>query len=688
MRATLLVLLLQLAIVTSASAQDTLRRVEGSAVTITGTPRPLDSLPIATSYRKLEPTQNTSTTSLESALRTVPGVQIDNRNNYALGDRITIRGIGARSFFGTRGIRVLKDGIPLTFADGQTNLELIDPTQLQSVQALHGPAASIFGNASGGALLIQTLVPPAPGTLARGNATFGSWGSHRFSGALGSVSEELAYGAYITLDSMHGYRDWSGVNTTHMGAQAMYTLEEDLFRVMLDNVSFTAHNPGAIDQRSLDTNRRMAVANNVTKKTGKDGRQAQIGVNWTHLLDGSSIDASGYAITRNITNPTPQQVVELDRNLLGVRLGWSKPRASAQASNEETFAESISFAATLDAQYQTDARIEHSNDSGRAGILQTDQDERIFNIGIGAQTALPLFSDISAAAGLRYDMINFSAKDKFITESNPDESGDVSMSSISPSFGLLYTGIEDLHFFANATQSFETPTSTELANQPDGSGGYNKELLPQKTLSIEFGFRGLIADVHRYNLTFFTASITDALIPFESPGQEGRTFYRNAGEITNKGVEVEIIAEPFQGLTARLGYTYVDSRFTDFITANDTLNGNAQPGVHPHLGALELAYEAPFGLRLSASTKYASTVAVNDKNTMFSPEYTLVDMKVSYPFMLAEMKDHTISMEPYLHVNNLFNRKYVSSFAINAFGNRYYEPAPERSIYAGIEVRL
>ena len=385
----------------------------------------------------------------------------------------------------------------------------------------------------------------------------------------------------------------------------------------------------------------------------------------------------------------------LDRNLVGGRITFESPRTIDVMGNSGLATEQTSpwhsmfdWSAVLDVQYQMDERIEHANDTGNMGVLQTDQEENIMNIGLGAHATVPLLSTLNATAGLRYDLLNFTAKDRLITETNPDESGDVSMSAFSPSFGLLYTGIDEHHFFANASLNFETPTSTELANQPNGSGGYNAELDPQHTTSIEAGWRGSFANTIRYNVALFTALIQDALIPFQVAGQEGRDFYRNAGEITNKGVELELIADLLPSLRATLGYTYVDSKFTDYITASDTLNDNAQPGVHPQIGTLDLMYHPDFGLNLNATVKYAAKVAVNDANTSYSPEYTVVDLKASRLIELKELEKYTIRIEPFVHVNNLFNRKYIGSFAINAFGGRYYEPAPERTIVAGIHVLM
>src|SRR5687768_4184613 len=219
MRSTLFVLLLLLSI--DASAQDSLRRVSSTPITVSGVASPVVSLPISRTNRRIEPVQTLTSNSLEQAVRAVPGVQIDNRNNYALGDRITMRGIGARSFFGTRGIRVMKDDIPLTFADGQTNLEILDPSQLASVRVLHGPTASIFGNASGGTLLFGSVQPPSPGRIVLAAATVGWWGDERDGGSLGHAGDDLAYGAYVTVDGVSGYRDWGGMSALHFGTQAM-----------------------------------------------------------------------------------------------------------------------------------------------------------------------------------------------------------------------------------------------------------------------------------------------------------------------------------------------------------------------------------------------------------------------------------------------------------------------------------
>jgi iron complex outermembrane recepter protein len=686
MRSTLIVLVLLLAF--DANAQDSLRRVSGSTVTVSGVASPVDSLPISTSYRRIEPTQTLTSNSLEQAVRAVPGVQIDNRNNYALGDRITMRGIGARSFFGTRGIRVIKDDIPLTFADGQTNLEIIDPSQLASVQVLHGPASSIFGNASGGTLIFKSSLPPSPGELVKVGATFGSLGQRRIIASIGRTGESAAYGFYFAHDTLQGYRDWSGMRALHLGGQALLSFHEDALRLSFDNVSFSAQNPGALSQKLLDSNRRTAYAPNVRQKTGKDGHQSQVGL--TYLMNGPfEWTNSLFGVFRNVTNPTPQQIVDLDRSMFGFRTSLetsvNKDLSDTSAISRFFDQHNTRIGLFADLKYQLDSRLESSNDSGRRLARQTDQQETILNLGVGLNAGATMFGGVYLFSSLRYDAIHFEATDNLVTPDNPDNSGSVTMSYLSATGGAVLEWTKNHRISISAAQGLETPTSTELANRPDGSGGYNNELQPQVVTTLDLVLRGRISELFDYNVTGFNTMIYDALIPFQVAGQEGRDFYRNAGTINNRGVEVELATEPLESFRAALGYTYIFSTFEDYTVGAVSYARNRQPGVHPHLGSLDLTYIPLEGLSLNAAVRYAAKVAVNDANTFYSSEYTVADFKASYEYIFG-LSTRSLRVLPFVHVMNVFDRKYIGSFAINAFGGRYYEPSPERTIYAGIQV--
>src|SRR5690554_7351132 len=87
---------------------------------------------------------------LSESLVNMPGLQVQNRQNYAQDLQISVRGFGARSTFGVRGVRLYVDGIPATMPDGQGQTSNIDISSIDHVEVLRGPFSALYGNSSGG----------------------------------------------------------------------------------------------------------------------------------------------------------------------------------------------------------------------------------------------------------------------------------------------------------------------------------------------------------------------------------------------------------------------------------------------------------------------------------------------------------------------------------------------------------
>src|SRR3954470_8976512 len=117
--------------------------------------------------------------SLDEALWLIPGLSVSNRNNPSQDPRISIRGFGARSAFGVRGIRVLRDGLPLTLPDGQTPVDYLDLESVGSIEVMRGSASSLYGNAGGGVVDIRTSDPPPVPVSGEVRAWTGAFGSRR-----------------------------------------------------------------------------------------------------------------------------------------------------------------------------------------------------------------------------------------------------------------------------------------------------------------------------------------------------------------------------------------------------------------------------------------------------------------------------------------------------------------------------
>jgi iron complex outermembrane receptor protein len=145
----------------------------------------------------------------------------------------------------------------------------------------------------------------------------------------------------------------------------------------------------------------------------------------------------------------------------------------------------------FDFQRQRDDRVNFGNTAGRPDTVRAlDQLERVTEVGPFVQGALQLSPHATLTAGVRYDWVQFRVTDRLITPANPDDSGDRLMRALSGSLGLAVNPAREVTVYANVGSSFETPTTTELANRPDTAGGFNPVLDPQTAWTYEVGARG------------------------------------------------------------------------------------------------------------------------------------------------------------------------------------------------------
>jgi iron complex outermembrane receptor protein len=254
---------------------------------------------------------------------------------------------------------------------------------------------------------------------------------------------------------------------------------------------------------------------------------------------------------------------------------------------------------------------------------------------------------------------------------------------VNPTLGLSWRPAEAVDVYAHYATSFQTPTTTELANRPDGAGGFNPILEPEKTRSYEIGLRGRIGDRFTYQLAAFTAEVTDELIGFQVPDFPARTFFRNAGSARHRGFEAAIAVAPVADLTARFSYSLTEAEFRDYRVGDEGFDGNRIPGIAPHRVEGILAWD-PRGWYAEVDGRYLSRMQVNDANTATSPPYAVFDIRAGFDALDVL----GLGLAPFAGVNNVLDRSFNTSVAINAFGGRYYEPGPPRSLFAGVRLIL
>src|SRR5205085_1568132 len=188
---------------------------------------------------------------MDEVLRAVPGVQVDNRFNWALGERISVRGFGGRAQFGVRGVRVLVDGIPATLPDGQTNLNSVDLGSLGRAEIMRGPASALYGNASGGVIQLETEAPSGKIHEERIKTTAGENGLLRLQGIVSGTMVPATYLVSGARLHFNGYRDWNDATSSYANSRITFSGATDELKLVLNGLDYSAKNPGGLTAAEL-----------------------------------------------------------------------------------------------------------------------------------------------------------------------------------------------------------------------------------------------------------------------------------------------------------------------------------------------------------------------------------------------------------------------------------------------------
>ena len=650
-------------------------------LTVTRVPEWLKRAPLAVARLGREALSRARLTiSLDEALQEIPGIYVANRHNFALDERIAIRGFGSRSNFGVRGIKILLDGVPQTLPDGQSQLSNVELGALDRVELLRGSASSRYGNAAGGVIAFYSRpapqVPLAQAIRIEGG-TFGTfkWQS-RTAFRSGSVGGTVSLSRLTTDGSRQHSR--ADIRKANAALEWIVSGRTALGLNLALSDSPTAENPGALTEAEHAANPDSAGVNSIVRDARKDVNQQQLALTLRHSDRAGRYSASLYGFHRDLFNPIATNVViDLDRWAGGIRLDGSRRLGDMTA------------AVGLDLQRMRDDRKNFVGDGmgEPTDSLTVDEIETVTEIGPYAQIGWDPVSvpALHISAGVRHDDVTFDVDDRHLTDGE-DQSDRRDMSAWSWHAGASVEIQRYLTPYANISSSFQTPTTTELINRPDGSGGLNAELDPERAVTVELGARGSVGGCCSYELALFQSTIRDAIIPFREV--LGRTFFQNAGRTRNRGIEIGVRATPVPGLRVFGSYTYASYHFLEYRLLDqatvDTLDGNRLPGIPQHFLRAGVRVRPGAGVAIDVDHTLSSSLLADDQNTLevdgWGPGVTNLRASV-------ERSVGDVVFAPFAGVNNLFDRAYVGSVTINGFGGRVFEPSPGRNVYVGMEVR-
>ncbi|WP_197518846.1 TonB-dependent receptor PqqU [Klebsiella pneumoniae] len=632
---------------------------------------------------------------LSESLGAVPGLQVQNRQNYAQDLQLSIRGFGSRSTYGVRGLRIYVDGIPATMPDGQGQTSNIDIGSVDTIEVLRGPFSALYGNSSGGVINVTSQTGTQPPTV-EASSYYGSFGTWHYgmkaTGAVGDGSHagDVDYTVSTNRFTTHGYRDHSGARKNLANARLGVRINDvSKLTLLLNSVDIKANDAGGLTADEWRDNPRQSPRGD-QYNTRKNTRQTQAGLRYERQLSAQDdLSVMMYAGERETTQfqsiPRAPQlkpshaggVIDLTRHYQGI---------DTRLTHRGELLVPVTLTAGLDYENMSERRKGYENfvmvngapQYGEQGALRRNERNLMWNVDPYLQTQWQLTDKLSLDAGVRYSSVWFDSNDYYITPGNGDDSGDASYHKWLPAGSLKYALTDAWNVYLSAGRGFETPTINELSYRSDNQSGLNFGLKPSTNDTVEIGSKTRIGNV-LFTAALFQTNTDNEIVVDSSSG--GRTSYKNAGKTRRQGMELGLDQQFGESWRLKAAWTWLDATYRTNVCDDASCNGNRIPGIARNMGYASFGYQPEQGWYAGSDIRYMSDIMANDENTAKAPSWTVVGLTTGYKWSYGRM-----DMDLFGRIDNLFDREYVGSVIVNESNGRYYEPAPGRNYGIGLNL--
>ena len=629
--------------------------------------------------RNAQPQVNLSETMVR-----VPGVVAQNRQNYAQDLQLSVRGFGARSTFGVRGVRLFSDDIPATSPDGQGQAATFDLATAQRIEVLRGPFSALYGNSSGGVIAAYSEDGPSAPTVTA-DAQAGSYDTSKVGAKFGGQSGALNYLGHVSRFQTDGYRDHSAATRDQLNSKLRYALDANasltLVATALDQPD--TQDPLGLTKAQANSDPRSTVPAAIQFDTRKSIEHDQQGLIYENRLsDRNALRLLGYLGNRRIRQFLGFQgagalssggVVDLDREFNGLDARFTHKTAWLDGPVTLTIGTAYDN--------QEERRRGFVNDFGVLGALRRDEDDRVYSVDQYVQTQWRFKPRWLTTLGVRRSVVKFESDDHYIIAANPDDSGEVSFRATNPVLGVLFSATPSMNLYANAGRGFETPTFAELAYKPDGTSGLNFNLNPSTSRNYEIGVKTFLNADTRLNLALFRIETKNEIVVANNIG--GRSTFQNAGRTQRQGAELSLDGAFGGGFAGYLALAYIDAEYAEsFSTATTAIPGGSKiPGVPRYTAYGEISWKSSVhGFETAVELRATDRIFVNDINSESADAYTVASWRAGF-----EQRSRHWSLKQFVRIDNLFDRQYIGSVIVNESNARFYEPAPGRNYLLGAQ---
>lgn len=635
---------------------------------------------------------------LSEALAGVPGLLARERQNLAQDTQLSIRGFGARSTFGVRGVRLLVDGVPATMPDGQGQLSHLGLFGGDRVEVLRGPFSALYGNSSGGVLQLWSA-DGQRGDPWRLRSSVGSDGTSSTGVQLKGQAAAMHYNVAANHFRTDGWRDHSAARRETLNARLGFDLAADQRLDLLFNVldAPRAQDPLGLSREQLRSNPRQATAVASQYDTRKRVRQQQAGAVYTLQHGQQTWRLMGYVGQRDVEQflaipPGPQNsplhsggVIDLDGNYGGLDARWAWHGSLAGQPLE------LVVGANADRQRQHRTGYENfiGDQLGVKGRLRRDQRDQVRNVDQFAQAWWQFSPRWSALLGARHSQVRFRSRDHYIAAGNPDDSGSRDYAATTPVAGLVFRASDNLRLYASAGRGFETPTFNELGYRADGGAGLALDLASARSRNYELGAKWRAQSGARLEWALFRADTDDELAVATNSG--GRSSYRNIGATRRQGMELGWQQPIGENQQLQLAWTWLQASVREgYLTCtglpapcrvpgNRVRAGSRLPGV-PRQQLFARWQWQPGPWQWAAEAVAASDMVANDLADARVAGHALLNLEGAREWNTAHGP-----LRLFARVDNALDQRHVGSVIVNDGNQRYYEPGPDRSYTVGLQ---
>lgn len=617
--------------------------------------------------------------SFSGAVNRVPGVYMHSGTLSTA--RITIRGIGSRSLFGTNKIKAYYDQIPLTDGSGNSSIEDIDQGMIDRIEISKGPNSSVFGSGLAGVIQLKPYRAESNEISLESGLTLASFGGLRWLHRANFSQEKSAISLTHSLTQSAGYRDNNEFERNQLGLNGHFSLNENLsLSLILLYTRLFAEIPSAVNENVYRNNPKAAAPTWAASKGYESYDKLLWGINLKYQLNNQwDISTAFFHSFRDAYEPRPFNILDEETQSIGNRsLITYQAEKFYWTMGTELFFDQYRWG-TFQNLYQG------QNQSVQGDRLSRFTEERNY-MNFFSELNYQFHKRISLTAGINFNSTFYQLSDQFNT-GLADQSGEYRYDPIlSPRLGFVFNLTQQFTLFANVSHGFSHPGLDETLN-PDGR--INNQISPETGWNFETGVRGNYKNLY-VDATIYFMRISNLLVPQRTA--DDQYIGVNAGINHHFGVDLSVNyflkIDSRQTLNFFINFSGMHYEFADFVIDEVNFSGNQLPGVPAFTYSPGIEWINEKGLYGNLTSQWVGAIPITDSNDLFSEKYLIVRGKAGYKRQLGKFQ-----LDLSVGGNNLTQSKYASMLLINAtspnpaIAPRYYYPGLPRNYFGGISLK-